>query len=64
MFLELGGPRLTKFSEVLYYSYTDSVRMLLLGGLGACPPGKIWKIDALRLHLRAFLSTSAHDVLK
>ena len=34
---------------------TTSMRsMLLLGGLGACPPRKFWKLHALRLHVRAF----------
>jgi len=30
--------------------------MLMLGGLGACPPENFKKIDALRLNLRAFQS--------
>ena len=28
--------------------------MLTLGGLGACPPRKILKLDALRLNLETF----------
>ena len=59
MFLELGGQKRPLL--------TDSVRstlsmrsMLLPAGSGDMPPpGKFRKIDALRLHLRAFLPTFA-----
>ena len=49
-FLELGGPRLTKFSEVLLYTAILVIQilckvatlsmcsMLLLGGYGSMPP--------------------------
>ena len=51
---KLGGSRIESLSIDSMQSTLSMCSMLLLGGLGACPPGNVWKLDALRLHLRAF----------
>ena len=40
--------------QVIVWSTISMHSMLMLGGLGECPPGKLWKTDTLRLNLRTF----------